>query len=182
MGAAVFGVMSRFLTIFLAYAALGCGGKPVPKTSAPPAPQASSRPAVQAPAVAPASPQLGVSADLAAQCQVQLSQQQAPNFDYNDFALLPEDRAVLEKVASCVMTGPLKGRTLRLVGRADPRGTREYNLGLGDRRAHTVSSYLARLGVASGQLATATRGDLDATGHDERAWREDRRVDITLAR
>jgi peptidoglycan-associated lipoprotein len=127
------------------------------------------------------SPQLGVASDLAAQCQLQLAPTHAPNFEYDEFSLLPEDRAVLDRVATCITKGPLKGRALRLVGRADPRGTQEYNLGLGDRRAHTVGTYLARLGVASTQLATVTRGDLDAAGKDEAGWREDRRVDIVLA-
>jgi peptidoglycan-associated lipoprotein len=128
----------------------------------------------------PVSPQLGVGADLAQQCKLSLTPTEAPEFDYDQFALLPEDRAVLERLATCVTTGPLKGRALQLVGRADPRGTQEYNLGLGDRRASTVSGFLERLGVARTQLATTTRGDLDAHGTDETSWRHDRRVDIIL--
>lgn len=143
------------------------GTRPVPAPTAPAATQA-------------ASPQLGVSQDLAKQCRLHFAPAEVPQFAYDDFALLPEDRAVLERVASCITSGPLRGRTLELVGRADPRGTQEYNLGLGHRRANTVSSYLQRLGVATTQLATATRGDLDAKGTDEASWRTDRRVDIVL--
>ena len=65
----------------------------------------------------------------------------APKFDYDEAALLPQDRDVLEQVAKCVTTGPLKGRKLALVGRADPRGETEYNMVLGDTRADAVHVY-----------------------------------------
>jgi len=67
-----------------------------------------------------------------------------------------------------------------LIGRADARGTEEYNLGLGSRRAHTVGQYLGRLGVGEPQLAVTTRGALEATGNDEAGWAQDRRVDVQL--
>ena len=69
---------------------------------------------------------------------------------------------------------------MQLVGHADPRGTDEYNLGLGTRRAETVSSYLQRLGVPPRQLEASTRGAIDATGANELGWRLDRRVDLEL--
>jgi outer membrane protein OmpA-like peptidoglycan-associated protein len=97
------------------------------------------------------------------------------------FELLPEDRDVLDQVAGCLSTGPLHGRTVQLVGRADPRGTEEYNLGLGARRAAGVREYLQHLGVSPGQLSQTTRGALDATGTDEAGWHDDRRVDLRLA-
>ena len=107
-------------------------------------------------------------------------QQAAPKFSYDEFSLLPDDRGVLNKIATCVTTGPLKGRNLQLTGRADPRGTEEYNLSLGTRRAEVVSSYLQRLGVRPLQLASSTRGALDASGRDEKTWQTDRRVDLEL--
>ena len=42
---------------------------------------------------------------------------------------------MLQQIATCVTTGPLRGKTLKLVGRADPRGEVEYNMGLGEHRA-----------------------------------------------
>ena len=62
----------------------------------------------------------------------------------------------------------------------DPRGTEEYNLGLGSRRAANVGTYLERLGVGQPQLAVTTRGSLDAAGTDESGWSKDRRVDVQL--
>jgi peptidoglycan-associated lipoprotein len=105
---------------------------------------------------------------------------QAPKFEFDQFQLLAEDRNLLEQVADCLTTGPLHGKAVQLVGRADPRGTDEYNLGLGTRRAESVSSYLRRLGVPGQQLESTTRGALDATGADEAGWRVDRRVDLEL--
>ena len=78
------------------------------------------------------------------------------------------------------MSGPLKGKAVSLIGRADPRGTEEYNMGLGSRRASSVGKYLEHLGVGEPQLAVTTRGALDATGTDEASWANDRRVDVQL--
>ena len=128
-----------------------------------------------------ASPNVYVSDDLAKQCTLRMDNvQEAPKFDYDATSLEPADRDVLEKIATCVIKGPLKGRHLELVGRADPRGTEEYNMGLGSRRAGTVREFLQRLGVMQRQLAQTTRGSLDANGTDEGSWKQDRRVDITL--
>lgn len=128
------------------------------------------------------SPSVGVSDDLAKQCELKLGNTQAaPKFDFDTSELEPSDRDVLQQIATCVTTGPLKGKKLELTGRADPRGTEEYNLGLGSRRAGSVKTYLNRLGVNPGQLNQNTRGALDATGTDESTYSTDRRVDITLA-
>ena len=104
----------------------------------------------------------------------------APKFDYDEAALLPQDRDVLEQVAKCVTTGPLKGRKLALVGRCDPRGETEYNMVLGDHRADAVHVYLARLGVGTNRMSKTSRGELDAEGQDDDSWQRDRRVDIGL--
>jgi peptidoglycan-associated lipoprotein len=128
------------------------------------------------------SPNLALAGDIVKLCGIKTtSTTAAPTFDYDKEELHPDDRAVLDQLATCLMSGALKGRTLSLVGRADPRGTEEYNLGLGSRRAGSVSAYLVRLGVGQPQLDVNTRGALDATGTDEAGWQKDRRVDILLA-
>lgn len=124
---------------------------------------------------------LSVSDDLARSCALRIDATRAPKFDYDEATLLSDDRDLLEQVAACVTTGPLKGHVVRLVGRTDPRGTDEYNLGLGERRANAVGDFLSRLGVPSSQLAETTRGEIDARGSDEGTWRLDRRVDLELA-
>ncbi len=126
------------------------------------------------------SPNLALSGDLVKLCAITPATTANPSFDYNKEELTPEDRNVLGQLATCMMTGPLKGKAVSLIGRADPRGTEEYNLGLGSRRASSVSTFLTHLGVAAPQLAVTTRGALDATGADEAGWSKDRRVDIQL--
>lgn len=126
-----------------------------------------------------ASPNLAVDDALGKRCGLQLGNvAKAPKFSFDDAGLLPEDRAVLDQVAICLTTGPLRGHGLQLIGRADPRGTEEYNLGLGQRRAQMVDDYLTRSGVAANRVTATTRGELDAHGVDEAGWQVDRRVDL----
>jgi peptidoglycan-associated lipoprotein len=108
------------------------------------------------------------------------SQNEAPKFDYDQSAVLPEDRDALAQVAQCLTTGPLQGRMVKLIGRADPRGTEAYNIALGTRRSTSVMSYLAALGVPSARMRETSRGALDATGNDQAAWQADRRVDVDI--
>src|ERR1043165_9661175 len=162
--------------------AWGCGGKSaktktVP-TSATPGATAQATPAA-AKTVA-ASPHVGVSDDLAAACKLRFAEAHAPKFGFDDSVLLPGDRDVLQQVAECLTKGPLKGHGVQLVGRTDPRGTDEYNLGLGSQRAQSVKTYLERLGVPSARLSSTTKGEIGAAGTDETGWQRDRRVDLEL--
>jgi peptidoglycan-associated lipoprotein len=161
-----------------------CGSNAARKPVAVPSPPvaAPTAPAEAKPPVA-VSPNVAVSDDLAKQCRLQLANvEQAPKFGYDDVQLLPPDRVVLDQIAECLTSGPLRGRGVQLVGRADPRGTDEYNLALGTRRAETVRTYLERLGVPATRLSPTTRGELDASGRDESGWQRDRRVDLQLLR
>ena len=88
---------------------------------------------------------------------------------------------MLNKLVTCFTTGKLSGRTMRLVGHADPRGEAEYNMVLGGKRADNVKVYLAAQGLPDRQEETTSRGEMDATGQDEPSWSEDRRVDVILA-
>lgn len=149
--------------------AVGAPTKPGPTTTAAP-------PAAQA-----TTPNLAIDPALLARCKLGLANvEQAPKFAYDDSDLQPADRDALVMITECLVKGPLVGHELRLVGRADPRGTDEYNLGLGSRRAETVRQYLERLGVPARQLEPTTRGEIDATGENERGWVRDRRVDLEL--
>jgi peptidoglycan-associated lipoprotein len=106
----------------------------------------------------------------------------APKFDYDSESLTPGEKSVLEAIATCLTTGPLKGRAVDLVGRADPRGETEYNMTLGAKRARSVHSFLGGLGVPGDKLRDTSRGELDAKGTDEEGWRKDRRVDVRLTK
>jgi len=127
----------------------------------------------------PSTRDLALSGALIEGCKIELDNvQQAPKFDFDQAEILDTDHAVLDKLAECVTTGPLKGHALHLVGRADPRGEEEYNMALGSSRASSVGRYLESLGVPRDQLTQSSRGKLDATGTDEASWQLDRRVDI----
>lgn len=69
---------------------------------------------------------------------------------------------------------------VRLEGHCDERGTREYNVGLGERRANAVMQALTSRGVSSRQISVTSYGEERpvATGHDEAAWQQNRRVEI----
>jgi outer membrane protein OmpA-like peptidoglycan-associated protein len=158
--------------------ALGCGGNtPPPKhAAAEPAKPAADKP----PAEVQASPDIAVSNDIAEACHIDAEKTINPQFQYDEDDLLPEDRVVLETIAKCLTDGALKGRTVSLIGRADPRGTEEYNLALGSRRSTAVGNYMSRHGAKTSQLVETTRGSIDARGTNESGWSKDRRVDIVL--
>lgn len=169
-------------------AAIGCShekskvAKPTPPVADTPAAAEQAAPAVDKDTQV--SPGLALSGDIAKLCGIQAAAAKptgaAPQFDYDKDELTADDRKVLDQLATCLTTGALKGKPVSLIGRADPRGTEEYNLGLGSRRAASVSQYLGRLGVGEPQMAVTTRGALEATGTDESGWKQDRRVDIQL--
>jgi len=126
-------------------------------------------------------PQVNVSKEIAQTCDIKFGDvSEAPKFDFDRAEVTQEDTSVLTQVATCLTTGPLKGRALHLVGRADPRGEAEYNMALGSRRADAVRQYLFSLGIDPSNIEVTSRGKLDATGTDEASWARDRRVDIDL--
>lgn len=128
------------------------------------------------------SPAINVSDELAKKCNLRFGDiEQAPKFGFDSTDLASQDREVLGEIAKCLTTGPLAGRKVKLVGHADPRGTTDYNMALGARRANGVATYLKGLGVGPERLTETSRGELDASGSDEATWQRDRRVDISLA-
>jgi peptidoglycan-associated lipoprotein len=144
--------------------------------------EAPSPPTLTSAPIKPVSPTVAVSDDLAKACNLQLDNTaSAPKFNFDNSELQPADQAVLGKIAECLTTGPLKGKSLKLVGRADPRGEGQYNMALGAQRATGVGEYLAHLGLDKSRVNVTSRGELDASGTDEGGWQTDRRVDITLA-
>lgn len=160
---------------------LACGDnpKPPPATPAP-------KPTAAAPTVTSAPTNNGnmaVNVDDAIMkaCNLKFANpEEAPKFDFDSEQLSDAEKTVLEAVAKCLTTGPLKGRSVDLVGRANPRGETEYNMTLGAKRARAAHNFLAGLGVGNDKLFDTSRGELDATGHDEEGWRKDRRVDVKL--
>ncbi len=106
----------------------------------------------------------------------------APKFAFDEALMTRDDVLMLDRIAVCLTTGALAGRRVVLIGRADPRGTEEYNLTLGARRAHGVATYLEQHKVSGAAVNETTRGALDAQGHDEATFAQDRRVDVALVK
>lgn len=77
-------------------------------------------------------------------------------FDYDKYELSSEARATLRGQAEWLNQNPM--RTMVIEGHCDERGTREYNLGLGDRRSNSVRAYLLSLGVSAGRVRTLSYG------------------------
>jgi len=103
-------------------------------------------------------------------------------FAFDSSRLTSNDLPPLTAVAQCFASGPLTGRKVQLVGHADPRGTDEYNMTLGQSRADVVALYLTAHGVSPVNATSTSRGELDAKGVDESGWARDRRVDVMLGK
>lgn len=161
--------------LVVATSTLACGGE-TPPAQAPPRPVVAATPPAPPPPTLAKRP-VNVSDDIRAICNLP-TPKEAPKFDFDGADLSPTDREVLQGLAKCMTDGALKGKSVRLVGHADPRGEPEYNMALGAKRASGVKDFLSGLGVGAGQLQETTRGELDAKGTDEESWLLDRRVDI----
>jgi peptidoglycan-associated lipoprotein len=99
-------------------------------------------------------------------------------FDYDSAAIRDEYRSLLESHAKYLLKE--KAAKVILQGHADERGSREYNLALGQRRSESVYKALSLLGVPDAQLEAVSFGEEKpvAEGHDEEAWMQNRRTEI----
>lgn len=100
-------------------------------------------------------------------------------FDFDRFDIKQAERSKLEAAAQYLKEHP--GHRLLLEGHCDWRGTAEYNLGLGDRRASAAKQFLSRLGAAAESLETLSKGSLDAAKNaDDATAAKDRRVELVV--
>ncbi|MBI5381738.1 MAG: OmpA family protein [Opitutae bacterium] len=100
-------------------------------------------------------------------------------FDFDKSAIKQSERPKLEAAAKYLKEHP--EHRLLLEGRCDWRGTAEYNLGLGDRRAGAAKDFLAKLGVEIAKLETTSKGSLEAAKNGTEAqMTEDRRVELVI--
>jgi len=101
-------------------------------------------------------------------------------FDFNDYALTTSSRQNLELAADCLKIANDEGVSLVLEGHCDDRGTQEYNLALGEKRANTVKNYLNALGVDTSRLLTRSKGENEPNcmNQTEDCWSQNRRVEL----
>jgi peptidoglycan-associated lipoprotein len=97
-------------------------------------------------------------------------------FDFDRFDIKPEFREAVLAHAAFLIKNP--SATVKIEGHCDERGTREYNIALGDHRATAVRQLLKLQGVADKQIATISFGEERpvALGHDEDSWWQNRRA------
>jgi len=109
-------------------------------------------------------------------------------FDYDSAELLPDAKDRLRRAAQWLTQAPNRSIIFRIEGNCDPRGTAEYNLGLGDRRARAVRDFLVSLGVDPSRIETVSYGLEKATGTSEGSpeappsWAHDRRAEFVYLR
>ena len=97
-------------------------------------------------------------------------------FDVDSSTLNSAARSILDRQAAWLIQYP--SLTITIEGHCDERGTREYNLALGERRASAAKSYLVALGVDTARILTFSYGEERPVdpGHDETAWAQNRRA------
>jgi len=102
------------------------------------------------------------------------------HFDFDKYNIRPGDAEILNENAALLKKYPKV--KVQIEGHCDERGTVEYNLALGERRANTTKKYLVSLGVSADRISTISYGKerpLDP-GHNEEAWAKNRRAHIVV--
>lgn len=161
----------------LGFVVSACAASPPPVAApASPGPTADA-PVAQAPTSGPANTDLRVARDILKACGLPEAD---AFFAFDSSRVTGKDVPALNAIATCFKIGPLQGRTVKLLGRADPRGAAEYNMTLGQSRADSVEAYLATKGLDKNKILTSSRGAMDAVGTTESDWARDRRVDVML--
>ncbi|HEX7852963.1 MAG TPA: peptidoglycan-associated lipoprotein Pal [Sphingobium sp.] len=157
-------------TLAVALALGACAKKAPEQLPPPPADQGSNVPP------APAGPVPGSQEDFVASVT-----SDTIHFDTDQSSVRDQDRAILQSQAQWLARYPNKRITIE--GHADERGTRDYNLALGERRANEAKNYLASLGVDPSRMSTISYGKERpiALGSDAASWAQNRRaVTITV--
>ena len=101
-------------------------------------------------------------------------------FAFDSFALSNEAKALLERKATWLAENPQV--KAQIEGHCDERGTTDYNLALGERRAHAAKQYLGALGINAARLSTISYGEESPVdpGHSEDAWSRNRRAHFVI--
>ncbi len=103
-------------------------------------------------------------------------------FDYDKYDIKPEARPALDAVAAYL--GNNKSVNIVVEGHCDDRGTNEYNLALGERRAKSAKNYLASLGVSPDRMIVITFGEEKplCTAQSESCWQQNRRAHFVIVK
>lgn len=169
------------LGLVLANLLVACASEPVVEETQEPAAAAATEPAA---APAPAETAAAAPAPEATEAAAPVVEAAAMptetsvHFPFDVDAVQAEDRATVQALGKYLSEN--RAGKVRLEGNADERGSSEYNLALGQRRANNVKKLLVLSGAKESQVTTVSYGEEKprATGHDEASWAENRRVDF----
>jgi peptidoglycan-associated lipoprotein len=157
------------VALILTFLFVGCAKEePPPPTVEPPPRPAAPPPPPPSPPPPPPGPSISQQA-------FQEFQNQDIYFDFDKYDLRTDARATLDRKASFLNQN--SSVRVQIEGHCDERGTSEYNLALGERRANAAKQYLTTAGISAGRLSTISYGEerpLDP-GHNEAAWARNRR-------
>ena len=162
------------LSIVLVNLLAACASEPAKEEVSEPA----AAPAeVAAPAAAPAETAAEAAAPVAEEAAM-MPEINSVHFPFDVDALQPEDMATVQ--AHGAYLNKNSNARVRVEGNCDERGSSEYNLGLGQRRANNTKKALSLSGARASQIETVSFGEEKprATGHDEASWAQNRRADI----
>jgi peptidoglycan-associated lipoprotein len=171
--------LSQAVSVALAAVALvACGGSK-PPVAAPAAQSnaANAGPSAHGTTQSPTASNVSISDEIRSKCGIPDAD---AYFAFDSAHLTSKDHSPLDLVIKCFTKGPLAGHSVKLIGRADPRGESDYNMTLGQSRADAVAIYLDARGMAKGNTQSTSRGSMDASGTNESGWQHDRRVDVML--
>jgi peptidoglycan-associated lipoprotein len=140
------------------------------------APAPKPAPAAPAPAAAPSTAGVDVAQD------VRAFEAEGIYFDFDKSEIKPEAKAILEKKAAWLRANP--SYKVKIEGNCDERGTNEYNLALGDRRAKAAQKYLNALGISMDRMSTISYGEEKPACKEktEKCWAQNRRDDFKLSK
>ena len=177
-------VKTGTLTLAAVALVVACSPKPAPEPPPPP-PAASPTPTVvtlePTPAPTPKPTPVSAEEDIKKMTLDKVSSYLKPAFfDYDKADLRGDARDVLAANAAWLKSHPTIIFTIE--GHCDERGTAQYNLALGDRRANSAKEYLVSLGIDAGRVKTVSYGKERpfATGHDEDSWAKNRRAHFVV--
>jgi peptidoglycan-associated lipoprotein len=102
------------------------------------------------------------------------------HFDYDKASIRPDDMAILDQKVAILQANP--NLRIRVSGHCDERGSDEYNLALGNRRAQAAKQYLVSHGIDASRIETQSFGEERplVDGHDETAWSQNRRDEFEI--
>jgi peptidoglycan-associated lipoprotein len=161
----------------------GCAKRPPPPPPSEPAPPAVEAPKAEPtpePVVVAETPKVDEAAERRARIQARIAEVfKTIYFAYDQSSLTDGGKATAEAIAKLMQDAP--EMTLRIEGHADERGTNEYNLALGERRAQAVQQYLVSYGVDVSRVTVLSYGEeKPATdGKEESAWAMNRRAEFS---